>query len=97
LLIAALAGFLLNSATQFMVPNSALRVDFSGRAYQYHSVVSNLQLQLVRLLASPELIVALAVAFASLAIFKYRRPGAWVYAFLAGVSVTHTFFHLIFA
>jgi hypothetical protein len=51
--------------------------------------------QLSQVLTSVEVLYIAAAVFTFLAIYQYRRPDAWIYAFLVGVSLPAILRHLL--
>lgn len=86
--IAACIGFLVYYAARSFLPPS--RLEHHGP-----STAILVQQEIHAFLQSPFVGVVLCLVFVPTAIFRYRDRAAWIYAFLAGTSVSWLLFFLI--
>jgi len=93
-LAAAAAGFILGCLTTFLPSNSSVLHDSFHGYENVHGLNSFLR-WLMDLFGNPVVAFAIFVMFMILAIFKYRRPNALIYAFCAGCAMAYPFLYLI--
>ena len=93
LVAAAVAGALFYVLWQFFY---SWRFSRFGPAQPVHAPrhdVIDILLQISQLWGKFEVVFILCVVFTFLAIYKYRRPDAWIYAFLAGAALPRILLH----
>jgi hypothetical protein len=86
-LLGALISFILQISLPRPNPRSVLERPIAPSQPSWYSVPLNL----MRLMNRPPVVVALFVIFIFLAVYKRRRPDAWIFAFLAGMAVPYFF------
>jgi hypothetical protein len=78
------AGALLSTLHQLIFLWRFPQFEPSQRVSAHPNVVIDILWQISLLPGKFEVVCILAVVFTVLAVYRYRRPGAWIYAFLAG-------------
>lgn len=90
--LAAGAGLLLGILSRFIAVNAAPQ---RGLSEHPHSALGDPVWELVRFLSKPELTFLFTGLFAVVAVLRSRKPGAWIYALLAGIGFSYVFFYFI--
>lgn len=90
--LAAIAGFTLETASQMLTPRrgSIYTPTSSQLPYWISSV-----LRATRTLESPEAVFGFAIVFICAALLTYRRRSSWIFAFLSGSSVAYLSLYFI--
>ena len=92
--VAAAGGAVLNSAVRFIPPGWVAGLQLP-QPDQVQSPLIRIQWQVVRLFASPEVVLLLSVVFVLFTVVRCRRPDAWITAFLASSGVTRLVWLLV--
>jgi hypothetical protein len=87
--LSTLAGVLSYSVTNLLIP----REHSQPASFLGGPSIIRAQWSLIQLLENPKTVLVLSLIFALLAIYRYRRHDAWIFAFLAGFSLTHIVVH----
>jgi hypothetical protein len=93
LLIAMAAGALFYGLSQIILPSSVSQPGLSQPEGSHRPVLIELLERGVRLLGNFEVILVLSAVFVFLAVYRRRRPDAWIFAFLAGLALPHILIH----
>jgi len=91
--IAAVAGALFYIISQLFFSWRFSRFGPPQPVHPPGPVVIEFLLQISQLWGRVEVVFILGIVFTVLAIYKYRRPDAWIYAFLAGASLPPILLH----
>jgi hypothetical protein len=93
LFVAMVAGALFYGLLRFVIPSTVTESELSRPQALHGAVLVEVLEQLVHLWGSIEITLVLSAVFVFLAIYRRRRPDAWLFAFVAGVSLPHILLH----
>ena len=83
------AGALLYAWTRVLSPNLGAGEEETRVTHLHEPAWIKSQWEVIQLLKSPGLVLPLFVIFCFLTVRRYRQPDAWIFAFLAGVSLPY--------
>jgi hypothetical protein len=93
LLIAVLAGVLFYVLLRYILPSTVSQGQSSQPIGSHRPVLLEISERIVSLAGNFEVTLVLSAVFVFLAAYRRRRPDAWTFAFLAGVSLPHILLH----
>jgi hypothetical protein len=93
LFIAALAGAFFYSLLRYILPSTISQDQLSQPAGSHRPVLLEVSERILSLTGNFEVTLVLSAVFVFLAVYRRRRPDAWTFAFLAGVSLPHILLH----